>query len=127
MFFKMFQSYKMKVMLGLSYTANLRVLVFSRNVEHSISDLGVQFLTVDEISLTIAKDPGLRNNFCTVFDEVIENFCQDHHERNGYYIFIRISYDLKYMGKPDTLKVLFESDFIQKLTTSIAKLYYKDT
>lgn len=56
-YFKMFQSFKFKQILGLSFVANISTLTSERKFEEAdIMSIGVQVLTVDDIALTIMKN-----------------------------------------------------------------------
>jgi hypothetical protein len=53
-YFKMFQSFKFKQNLGLSFAANIEILTVERSTnENNLGSIGVQILTIDEISLMI--------------------------------------------------------------------------
>jgi len=53
----MFQSLKFKTLIGLSFMANLEVVCLNRAVsEYSISNIGVQILTIEEISLLVFQN-----------------------------------------------------------------------
>jgi len=50
----MFQSYKFKEILGLTFAANFEVISMQRELKETcIGSIGVQILTIDEISLMI--------------------------------------------------------------------------
>ena len=50
----MFQSYKFKEILGLAFAANFEVISLYRETKDTaIGSIGVQILTIDEISLKI--------------------------------------------------------------------------
>ncbi len=58
----MFQSYKFKEILGLAFAANFEVISLQReSKDTAIGSIGVQILTIDEISLMIFQDENLRN------------------------------------------------------------------
>lgn len=56
----MFQSLRFKTILGLTYVATYDDLLEQNNVEDSLIHLGVQVLTIPEISLKILQDNSLR-------------------------------------------------------------------
>ena len=68
--FPMFQSLRFKVLLGLTYVANYDLILSSDDKENSYIHLGVQILTIPEISLKIIHNDRLRNIMFSKFKEL---------------------------------------------------------
>lgn len=72
----MFQSFKFKQILGLSFGANFDVLSLQKNEkvkdDHNIGSIGVQILTIDEISLMIVQDDNIRNLMLETFTKAVD-------------------------------------------------------
>ena len=67
-YFKMFQSFKFKQILGLCFAANFEVITIERDSKNNnIGQIGVQVLTIDDISLMIMKEKELRKNIVDGF------------------------------------------------------------
>lgn len=65
----MFQSFKFKQYLGLSFAANFqRIQILPAKTKHKISSIGVQLLTIDDIALMIMKDSHLRQNLLDTYE-----------------------------------------------------------
>ena len=58
--FKMFQSLKFKNLLGLTYVSNYESLLEEADLQNSYIHLGVQILTIPEISIKIIQNKTLR-------------------------------------------------------------------
>jgi hypothetical protein len=96
----MFQSYKFKEILGLAFAANYEVISLQRETKHtSISEIGVQILTIDEISLMIFQDENLRNVMMDTLGQAMDNLVESDFSDHDQTILIRILYDLKYMTR----------------------------
>ena len=80
LYFKMFQSFKFKQILGLAFGANFEVLQLKKNIkekeDRGIGSIGVQILTIDEISLMIVQDDNIRNIMLETFTKAIDNLIE---------------------------------------------------
>ncbi len=76
----MFQSFKFKQILGLAFGANFEVLQLEKNIkekeDRGIGSIGVQILTIDEISLMIVQDDNIRNIMLETFTKAIDNLIE---------------------------------------------------
>lgn len=61
--------------MGLAFAANFEMISTEKNAkeEHYIGSIGVQILTIDEISLMIIQDENLRNNIISTISKVFDN------------------------------------------------------
>ena len=72
-YFKLFQSFKFKQALGISFAANFDDLVFLNPSDgNRLATIGVQILTIDDIALKIIKEPQLKKNFIDVYAKSID-------------------------------------------------------
>ena len=57
-YFKLFQSFKFKQHLGLSFSANFEIVSMKRDdkEKYCLGSIGVQILTIDDIGLMIMQD-----------------------------------------------------------------------
>jgi hypothetical protein len=97
--FKMFQCYDFKVHLGLAYVANLEKLSNFKLAMEGILSLGVQLLTIDDITLLALKDPVLCQTLTSVFDARLKNLIEKV-DREASFRMSYLIHDLKYMCKP---------------------------
>lgn len=127
----MFQSFKFKQILGLAFGANFEVLSLEKNIkekeDRSIGSIGVQILTIDEISLMIIQDDNIRNIMLETFTKAIDNLIETDFNDAAQGTLFTILYDFKYMTRHLTLNHLIsKTNFIEKLLEQVAKLYYQD-
>lgn len=105
----MFQSYKFKQLLGACFAANFEVISVEREENnHSIGSIGVQVLTIDEISLMIMQDDNLRGNILSGFSKVVDNLIESEFSEKDQNSLLHILYDIKYMTRTKTLKYAIE-------------------
>ena len=96
----MFQSYKFKEILGLAFAANFEVISLQRETKDTaIGSIGVQILTIDEISLMIFQDENLRNMMTDTLGQAMDNLVENDFSDHDQTILIHILYDLKYMTR----------------------------
>jgi hypothetical protein len=113
----MFQSFKFKQNLGLSFAANIEILTIERSThENNLGSIGVQILTIDEISLMILQQPALRYNMVRTFVNLINNLVNNNFEAKDASSMFHFLYDLKYMTRPKTVHyAINQTDFIENL------------
>jgi hypothetical protein len=103
-YFKMFQSFKFKQNLGLSFASNIEILTMERTPnDNNLGSIGVQILTIDEISLMILQQPGLRNNMTRTFNKLVNNLVNNKFEQKDSTSMFHFLYDLKYMTRPKSV------------------------
>ena len=124
----MFQSYKFKQMLGLSFGANFEAITTDREHKKScIGTIGVQVLTIDEISLLIISDENLRNNIISGYTRIVKDLIQDDFPERHQTSLVHVLYDLKYMTRSKTLQyIVKETTIIEQLLEQLIDFYYKD-
>lgn len=78
LYFKMFQSFKFKQYLGLTFAANIVVIqTQSDKVKNRIGSIGVQLLTIEEISLMIMQNTNLRENLLDAYETAMDNLIEN--------------------------------------------------
>lgn len=117
--FKMFQSLRFKKLLGLAYASNAKDIYQNIMNENSYSHLGVQILTIPEISLMIIQDDQLRNIFLDKFESV-SKITRDTPESTRKQFFYLIS-DIKYILKSNTIQYIINEEGIERFLDIYAK------
>ena len=110
--FKMFQSLKFKYLLGLSYAANIGELLEKTSDEDSFIHLGVQILTIPEISLKIFENDRLRGTLLNMFAELVS--LNKHSLITDRTKFFWFNTDMKYMLKAPTIEFLLYKNGLEQ-------------
>ena len=129
LYFKMFQSYKFKQLLGLCFAANFEVISLERDADgNNIGQIGVQILTIDDIGLMIMRDEKLRGNITRTFGKITDLLVEtDFDDEKISSAMFHVLYDLKYLARPKTLAYLLnETDFLECMLEQLPKFYYRD-
>jgi hypothetical protein len=96
-----------------------------------ILSLGVQILTIEEVTLSILKDAVLRKKIVSLLEQMIESF-KNLEDRTAesqlqYSKLIYLIHDLKYMSKPLAIpSIVHETDLLDKLLGVFRKFYLAD-
>ena len=122
--FKMFQSLRFKKLLGLTYASNLDAIYNNTLNENSYSHLGVQILTIPEISFMIVEDDSLRNIILDKFESV-SRITRDTPELIKKQFFDLIS-DIKYILKANTIQYIINIEGIKRFLDIYTKVCMLD-
>ncbi|CDW74007.1 zinc finger family protein [Stylonychia lemnae] len=128
-YFQLFQSYKFKQHLGLSFAANFKKLILKRTEQsqYNMGSIGVQILTIDEIGLMIMKEEKLRENLVKTYELVIDKLVSSSFQNKYVNYMYSILFDIKYLSRPKTLHyAVYETDFLEKILEQLGKLYFTD-
>ena len=127
-FFKMFQSYKFKQHLTLSFASNYGSIINkTQDSEHEISSIGVQVLTSSEMSMIIYKEERLLEIILDTFKKKLAQFRLSPHDDELYWNIFTILHDIKYMARPECLPYCVSSTkFIEGLLSVLATVYFMD-
>ena len=122
--FKKFQSLRFKKLLGLTYVSNFDAILNNTLNENSYSHLGVQILTIPEISLMIVEDDSLRNIVLDKFKSVFK-VTRDTPKSTKKQFSYLIS-DLKYILKADTIQCIINVEGIKRFLNIYTKVCMLD-
>ena len=118
-YFKMFQSFRFKQQLGLSFASNFEIVSLERSDSDNyyLGSIGVQILTIDDVGMMIMQDPQLREIMIQTYSKVLDSLVDSKFEsKKDVTSIFHVLYDLKYITKPKTLNYLvYETDFLELL------------
>eukprot|EP00347_Sterkiella_histriomuscorum_P017752 403348132 len=128
-YFKLFQSFKFKQLLGLSFAANFEVITIERpDSHHNIGSIGVQILTIDEIGLMIMKEAQYRQCIINTYDKVMNQMIESDYNEKYANFYFHMLFDLKYLCRPKTLNyIIYETTFLESILEQLIKFYFTDT
>ena len=100
----------------MSYVANLPAFTRHDPEQRGLQSLGVQVLTIEDITIQIMTDPLLRVTLESNFRDQVMEMLEDPLETKHWYTVFWACVDLKYMGKPAALPVITrDTDFADYL------------
>jgi hypothetical protein len=101
----------------LSFAANFETIqLLPEKIKHKISSIGVQLLTIDEISLMIMKDTNLRLNMLETYEKLIDQLIENDFSENEQNTLYTVLYEFKYMARTNSLKYTIDhTTFIEGL------------
>ena len=110
----------------MSFAANFETLtLLGSNENNQLSSIGVQVLTIDDISIKIMQEPQLRKQLVDTFAKVIDSMIASDFDDKSVGRTFRILYDFKYMARPKVLAyTINETDFLECLLEQLPKLYF---
>lgn len=132
----MFECIHFKQALTVSFAANYKIILASKNgEEHCISQIGVQLMTSDEMSILIFKNKCLRDNLIDFIVEClakvkempeIQRLTPPPNEVTYKQLWTGICH-IKYMARPGSLAYCVkETDFIEKMISCMQYFYLID-
>lgn len=128
-FFKMFQSYRFKQNLTLSFASNYdKVINKTEESDHEISTIGVQVLTSAEMSMIIYSDHRLLDIILATFRRRVAALRVNQKDQDVYMQVFAILHDLKYMSRADLMPhCIASTNFIEGILEVVGEFHFIDT